>query len=118
MDGYRALLTDPRWQKRRLEIFSRDGWACQGCGSGLADGRSLHVHHERYTADLPWDEPDENLTTLCERCHDGVHLDGEAPWDLEQIAARVALLRQNHMAASQAVRDVIALAEELNRRLT
>jgi 5-methylcytosine-specific restriction endonuclease McrA len=29
---YGDKLKDPRWQKRRLEIFKRDEWTCQQCG--------------------------------------------------------------------------------------
>ena len=30
-EAYYRKLRDPRWQKRRLEIFARDDWTCQGC---------------------------------------------------------------------------------------
>jgi hypothetical protein len=29
---YSDKLKDPRWQKKRLEVFERDGWCCQCCG--------------------------------------------------------------------------------------
>lgn len=63
---YLELLKDPRWQKRRLEIFERDGFACTNCESKL---NTLHLHHIRYSIGNPWDAPDEYLTTLCEICH-------------------------------------------------
>lgn len=56
---------DPRWQKRRLEIMQRDGWACCACGN---TEQTLHVHHKRYVGEL-WESPDEDLQTLCESCH-------------------------------------------------
>ena len=65
--SYYDLLKDPRWQKKRLEIFNRDNWACQICGEKKA---TLHVHHKIYLKNKnPWEYPDELLATLCEHCH-------------------------------------------------
>jgi len=65
---YRQKLLDPRWQKRRLDILSRDGWKCQGCG---AADKTLHVHHRRYAeSGDPWDVGDDALVSLCEACHE------------------------------------------------
>jgi 5-methylcytosine-specific restriction endonuclease McrA len=65
--AYRALLRDPRWQKKRLQVLERDQWACQGCGTTT---RELHVHHTWYTAGvLPWDYPGACYVTLCRGCH-------------------------------------------------
>lgn len=66
---YTEKLKDPRWQKKRLEIFQRDNWCCQKC---FDDESTLTVHHKRYIPDRkPWDYPDELLITLCESCHEG-----------------------------------------------
>lgn len=65
---YAAKLRDPRWQKKRLTILSRDNWQCQLCGDSHA---TLHVHHRYYEKDAePWDYPDTALETLCETCHE------------------------------------------------
>lgn len=66
--SYYELLKDPRWQKKRLEIMERDGFACREC---YADDLALNVHHLCYRkgADGPWDYDDEILVTLCEQCH-------------------------------------------------
>jgi hypothetical protein len=64
---YTDLLKDPRWQKKRLEIFQRDGFACRDCGKS---DRQLQVHHSNYCRNSkPWDYPSESLRTLCEKCH-------------------------------------------------
>jgi len=63
---YSELLRDPRWQKRRLEVFQRDGWKCTFCES---KDKPLHVHHLRYSG-APWDSPESDLETLCCDCHD------------------------------------------------
>jgi hypothetical protein len=64
---YAEKLKDPRWQKKRLEIFERDKWTCQGC---LRQDSTLVCHHRYYLADKePWEYPDDALATLCEECH-------------------------------------------------
>lgn len=65
--AYYEKLKDPRWQKLRLKIFKRDGWACQKC-SGSED--TLVVHHMYYAKDKePWEAPENSLVTLCDECH-------------------------------------------------
>lgn len=65
--AYKRLLRDPRWQRRRLQIFERDGWVCQECGNG---GQELQVHHTVYVAGAaPWEVPTQTLVTLCVTCH-------------------------------------------------
>lgn len=65
--SYSEKLKDPRWQKKRLEILERDGWACQGC---YDTEKTLHVHHGYYESGLePWAYLSESLITLCEECH-------------------------------------------------
>lgn len=67
MSYYSELLKDPKWQKKRLDIFNRDGWACRECD---AKDQTLHVHHKQYTyGKPPWETSDEYLITLCESCH-------------------------------------------------
>lgn len=63
---YAEKLKDPRWQKKRLKIFERDGWACVRCKDSES---SLQVHHKKYFGE-PWECPDEHLETLCESCHE------------------------------------------------
>jgi len=64
---YSDKLKDPRWQKKRLEILSRDEFTCQHCGS---KENTLHIHHTYYGKGLePWEAEDRWLITLCEFCH-------------------------------------------------
>jgi hypothetical protein len=65
MATYSEKLKDPRWQKKRLEILSRDNWKCSICENSE---RTLHVHHMAYNGN-PWDAKNEQLTTYCEYCH-------------------------------------------------
>lgn len=65
---YSQKLKDPRWQKKRLEIFERDEWKCQICHDSES---TLVVHHRDYLPNTdPWDYPDHLLVTLCEDCHE------------------------------------------------
>jgi hypothetical protein len=69
---YYEKLKDPRWQRKRLEIFERDKWSCQICHS---IENTLTVHHIYYKDNLePWDYPNELLLTTCELCHDDITL--------------------------------------------
>lgn len=65
---YIELLKDPRWQKKRLELFKLDGFQCRDCGS---KDNTLHVHHLYYEKGKnPWEYDFDVLITLCERCHE------------------------------------------------
>jgi hypothetical protein len=66
--SYSDLLRDPRWQRLRLEVFQRDDFSCQICGDKET---SLQVHHHFYLKGRnPWDYGHDQLTTLCEPCHE------------------------------------------------
>ena len=73
---YQEKLRSPKWQKKRLEIFQRDNFTCTACEN---TEQLLHVHHKKYTTQNPWEELNENLVTLCERCH----------WATEQMKKQV-----------------------------
>lgn len=65
--NYAEQLRDPRWQKKRLEIMSRDGFRCRLCSSKT---KTLNVHHNYYEpGQLPWEYEDSAFFTLCEDCH-------------------------------------------------
>lgn len=69
-EAYLKLLRDPRWQRLRLEVMKRDDFTCTSCGD---NDRTLHIHHKRYVrGGKPWDSPAEDLTTLCESCHETI----------------------------------------------
>lgn len=73
---YYELLKDPRWQRRRLEIFERDKFACTDCGD---KAKTLHVHHRRYDfGKMPWEYEDGLLVTVCEDCHERLTTESKA----------------------------------------
>lgn len=74
--NYKEKLLDPRWQKKRLQIFNRDKFRCVKCND---DKSTLHIHHLRYYGE-PWDVKNEYLQTLCDKCHDKHHnIESNAP---------------------------------------
>ncbi len=67
---YAQRLRDPRWQKKRLEILSRDNFMCREC---FDKDSTLNVHHLFYSGGFgafPWVTPNWGLITLCESCHE------------------------------------------------
>lgn len=62
---YTEKLQDPRWQKKRLKVFERDGWKCTQCGN---EKLTLHVNHLKYNNN-PWKTRMKYLKTLCKNCH-------------------------------------------------
>ena len=68
---YTEKLKDPRWQKKRLEVFNRDNWTCQHCNDHTTE---LNAHHPYYTKGLePWEYDTDFLITLCNPCHEMQH---------------------------------------------
>ena len=64
---YAEKLKDPRWQRKRLEIFQRDGFTCRDCCS---NEKTVHLHHCFYQKGDPWDTDEKFLLTLCCDCHE------------------------------------------------
>lgn len=65
MANYSELLKSPKWQKKRLEILSRDEFKCKCCGD---DETQLQIHHLEYKG-KPWEVHSSKLVTLCADCH-------------------------------------------------
>lgn len=63
---YSDKLKDPRWQRKRLEIFQRDGFKCMVCYTEI---KTLHVHHLKYNGKDPWCIENSALVTVCVDCH-------------------------------------------------
>lgn len=69
--AYWELLKDPRWQRKRLEIMQRAGFACEECGDNIS---TLNVHHKIYRKGaMPWEYENAELQCLCEHCHEEQH---------------------------------------------
>lgn len=69
--SYSEKLLDPRWQKRRLQVFQYAGWRCQICGCST---RTLHAHHSYYKRGKePWQYPKGAIIAVCNTCHAKLH---------------------------------------------
>lgn len=61
----------PNWQRKRLEAMEGADWLCQNCG---AKDVTLNVHHKRYVKGRKiWEYTIEELSVLCEPCHQEEH---------------------------------------------
>jgi hypothetical protein len=68
---YWEKLQDPRWQKKRLETMEAKEFCCELCGDSES---TLNVHHKEYFKDHePWEYTTDQLTVLCEKCHQNLH---------------------------------------------
>ena len=57
------------YSSRREAVLHRDNYTCQCCGKKNC---RLEVHHIKFKSNGGTDD-EENLITLCEECHNGVH---------------------------------------------
>lgn len=80
--AYKDLLRTDQWQEKRKKILKRDEYHCLNCGSTYG----LEVHHRQYhmfkqTRNFrkPWQYADNNLITLCARCHQVGHRNFNVP---------------------------------------
>ena len=71
---YSEYLKNPKWQKKRLEILSRDNFSCVVCGNGIETDTALHVHHLSYMkGSMPWEYDIDDMRVLCRTCHQRIH---------------------------------------------
>jgi hypothetical protein len=84
---YADKLKDPRWQRRRLAIMERDGFACKDC---KATDKQLHVHHLIYSQE-PWDAGLGCLVTVCWECHAKRHTTEKR---LKELIAKLGYLHE------------------------
>lgn len=66
---YIDYIQSDEWAKKRLQAVERDGNRCRLCYRPAPP--PMHVHHRTYKR--LGDELAEDLTTLCQQCHDVFH---------------------------------------------
>ncbi len=64
----RLQLESEPYEQLRHQVLRRDGWRCQSCGSMS----NLEVHHKELRS-RSGDDSEQNLITLCSKCHSIVH---------------------------------------------
>lgn len=68
MNQYQRKLSNPLWQRKRLEIYQRDNFSCVKCGDNKTE---LQVHHKYYEKGKePYEHEDDAMATLCANCHE------------------------------------------------
>lgn len=105
---YSDLLKNPLWQRKRLEILSRDNFQCVYCGE---EKRTLHVHHLTYSG-KPWEVADINLLTLCDKCHQ-VETDMRSDTDHDLVLV-LKQKKLNQVNLSEIVGSIIQCDVNLN----
>lgn len=129
MKSYSEKLRDPRWQKMRLEIMQRDGFACRICHD---EASTLNVHHRYYiSGNDPWEYPLGALVTLCENCHKfethemdnacvrlGMALRAKFfASDIDRLARAIELMKLVHVeeVVSEAIANVLRDETQMSR---
>jgi 5-methylcytosine-specific restriction endonuclease McrA len=64
----RLRLAPKMYENLRQQVLRRDEWRCQSCGAPS----NLEVHH-RELRSQSGNDAEQNLITLCTRCHSIVH---------------------------------------------
>ena len=65
---------DPRWLRKRTFILARDGYRCQECKRYGRRREAEIVHHKKPVEFFPeLAFVDENLVSLCAKCHNKMH---------------------------------------------
>lgn len=67
-DPPRIRLDPVAYENLKQQVLRRDSWRCQSCGTMS----NLQVHHKRFRSQSGQDS-EENLITLCARCHSYIH---------------------------------------------
>ena len=104
---YAQKLKDPRWQRKRLEVFQQADWQCQLCGD---DKQTLHVHHSRYDGREPWDYPISMLISLCEDCHNQHHKKAGVEPVAASVEKQAAGVEPDEIQLCEGLRQLIRLA--------
>lgn len=100
---YSEVLKSPYWQRKRLEIMKRDNFTCQFCSDHTS---TLNVHHTIYLpGKMPWEYTDDQLITLCEKCHA----------DEEQLKDEDKYIVGQFVMGGLSRRSLFALATEMRR---
>jgi 5-methylcytosine-specific restriction endonuclease McrA len=71
--SYNTYLNSPEWAAKRLKVFKRANWICEGCG----DARATEIHHLVYTH--AFNEYLFELVALCHKCHAEITTPAQRP---------------------------------------
>ena len=68
---YQEYLQSAEWAAKREQVLKRDGYKCKVCGAKDTPENPLHVHH--WTYENVFNEPLEDLITVCKKHHHIIH---------------------------------------------
>lgn len=98
--NYIEYIASADWKEKRLKRIEIDGYECRLCGSR----ETLEVHHKPGSyKNIPNESIENDLTTLCKRCHDMVtnviRADRYGTWvlpEVEMIANNIETRKENY----------------------
>jgi len=90
-------------------ILSRDNYECKKC-CGKKNNPKLHVHHIIFCSNGGTNSPD-NLITLCEPCHNGIHAH-KTP-EKESLKFSTEIKKQRHTASAVQVSTVSSYLQKI-----
>jgi len=102
MEACSRALTES-WRQRREEIFERDGGECQFCAVGEPVA-SLEVHRID-PVEIDGGDENDNLVTLCQRCHQAIHRLGDGTEYPVEILERAGEQNQERETADAKLDD-------------
>jgi hypothetical protein len=83
---YIEKLRKPAWQKKRLEALEDKNFTCEICGE---KEKTLNVHHKEYfKGHEPWEYDVDQLSVLCEKCHEETHYDDNVKWAASYVSIK------------------------------
>ena len=108
--SYSEKLRDPRWQKKRLCVMQRDGFACRDCGD---EKSTLQVHHCHYEKGGPWMTDERFLLTLCQPCHEER---GKLESDGKRMLGMIFANAENYVQYSPLLQFVTSMSQYCDKR--
>lgn len=84
---YSKKLSNPLWQKKRLELMNLRGFKCEMCG---CEEKELHIHHRFYIKGRQvWEYDNDVFQVLCYECHDKIHKQEKEGKTTEKIVEKI-----------------------------
>lgn len=104
---YGKALQSEEWKSLRKKILNRDNHTCRKCGSK----EKLQVHHKEYFIDennlffKPNEYPLGSLITLCNKCHDEVHVKIKIPTKKVNKMKIIEYFKNNFSKSKEALNE-------------
>jgi hypothetical protein len=90
---YADYLKSPLWRKIKRRVLKRDGNSCRRCGA-----KAKRVHHRSYDDEVLAGNDDEQLSSICEGCHNFIHFGDNGNKRLPEETDRLLMTRDESNA--------------------